>query len=153
MRSSATCSWRSLTEDQTDKRQVEHPVRDSERLTDAAMRCLREALADVRLEVPDELDRRLHSAFHRLTLSPKGGSERLTCDLAVRLTSPEQRTVELRPELVLVETKTEDGDSPADRELRRRGIEPISLSKYRVGMSLVGDARAAEPQPGGELFV
>jgi hypothetical protein len=140
-------------EDQTDKRQVEHPVRDSERLTDAAMRCLREALADVRLEVPDELDRRLHSAFHRLTLSPKGGSERLTCDLAVRLTSPEQRTVELRPELVLVETKTEDGDSPADRELRRRGIEPISLSKYRVGMSLVGDARAAEPPPGGELFV
>lgn len=140
-------------EDETDKRQVDHPARDSERLTDAARQCLSEALADVRLEVPDELERRLHSAFHRVTLSPRGGSERLTCDLDVRLSSPEQRAVELRPDLVLVETKTEHGDSPADRELRRRGIEAVSLSKYRIGMSLVGGARPGEAQPGSELFV
>jgi len=140
-------------EDETDKRQIEHPAKDSERLTDAARRCLHEALTDAGLDVPDELERRLHTAFHRVTLSPRGRSERLTCDLGVRLTSPDQRAVQLDPALVLVETKTENGDSPADRELRRRGIETISLSKYRVGMSLVGDARTSDAQPGSELFV
>jgi hypothetical protein len=140
-------------EDETDKRQIDHPAQDSDRLTDAARRCLEEALTGAGLDVPHELERHLHTSFHRITLSPRRGSDRLTCDIAVRLTSPEQRAVELDPGLVLVETKTEHGDSPADRELRRRGIEPISLSKYRVGMSLVGDAHTSEPQPGSHLFV
>lgn len=140
-------------EDRTDKRQVDHPADRSETLTDEARQCLAEALTDAGLEVPGELERRLHTAFHRLTLSPRGGSERLTCDLGVHLTGSDRRTAALDPGLVLVETKTEHGDSPADRELRRRGIEPISLSKYRVGMSLVGDARLHGPQPGSELFV
>ncbi len=139
-------------DDETDKRQLDYRAEDSERLTGAARRCLGEALEHAGLDVPDELERRLQSAFQRITLGTRGGSERLTCDLGVRLSSPDQRTVELRPELVLVETKTERGDSPADRELRRRGIEPISLSKYRVGMSLVGEARVSQPQPGSELF-
>ena len=34
---------------------------------------------------------------------------------------------------------------------RDLGLEPISLSKYRVGMSLVGGTNRA-PQPGSELF-
>jgi hypothetical protein len=140
-------------EDETDKRQVDHPAEDSETLTEEAWRCLSEALTDAGLDVPDELERRLQTAFHRFTLSPRGGSERLTCDLGVRLTSPERRSVELRPGLVLVETKTEQGDSPADRELRRRGVPAISLSKYRVGMSRVGDAGTGDPQPGSDCFV
>ena len=53
---------------------------------------------------------------------------------------------------VLVETKTEGGESPADRALAELGCEPISLSKYRVGMSLVGPARDHGPQPGSEFF-
>ena len=138
---------------ETDKRQIDHPAQDSERLTDAARRCLDEALEHVGLDVPGELERRLHTAFHRITLGARRGSERLTCDLNVRLSNPDQRTVELRSDLVLVETKTEHGDSPADRELRGRGIEPVSFSKYRVGTSLVGDAATNHPQPGSELFV
>jgi hypothetical protein len=140
-------------EDETDKRQIDHPADRSETMTDEARECLSEALTDAGLEVPDELERRLHTDFHRITLSPRGGSERLTCDLSVRLSGPDHGTAELDPGLVLVETKTEHGDSPADRELRRRGIETISLSKYRVGMSLVGDARTSGLQPGSELFV
>ena len=31
-------------------------------------------------------------------------------------------------------------------------VPTISLSKYRVGMSLVGDAQRFGPQPGGDLF-
>jgi hypothetical protein len=53
--------------------------------------------------------------------------------------------------MILVETKSERGESPADRELAELGLEPISLSKYRVGMSLVGGGDRA-PQPGAELF-
>lgn len=141
-----------IAEDETDKRQIDHPPDDSERVTDAAHRCLDQALTDVGLEVPQTLERALHTAFTRVTFSPRGGSERVTCDLGVRLTGPEQRAVILDPELILVETKTQQGDSPADRELRRRGFETISLSKYRVGMSLVGAARGSGSQPGSDLF-
>lgn len=52
----------------------------------------------------------------------------------------------------LLETKSENGDSPADHVLAEMGVEPISLSKYRVGMSLVGAARGFGSQPGSELF-
>jgi hypothetical protein len=58
----------------------------------------------------------------------------------------------MRDDLVLIETKSERGESPADRELARMEIAPISLSKYRVGMSLVGAASRSEAQPGSELF-
>lgn len=57
----------------------------------------------------------------------------------------------MREGVILVETKSENGDSPADRVLAELGVEPISLSKYRVGMSLVGGADGGS-QPGSELF-
>jgi VTC domain len=57
----------------------------------------------------------------------------------------------LREGVVLVETKSEEGESPADAVLAELGLEPISLSKYRVGMSLVGGANSG-PQPGSDLF-
>lgn len=56
----------------------------------------------------------------------------------------------MREGVILVETKS-NGDSPADRVLAELGVEPISLSKYRVGMSLVGGADGGS-QPGSELF-
>lgn len=48
--------------------------------------------------------------------------------------------------------KSERGDSPADGVLARLGIQPISLSKYRVGIGLVGDAPIDDHQPGSDLF-
>jgi hypothetical protein len=53
---------------------------------------------------------------------------------------------------VLVETKSEHVQSPADTVLGELGQTQVSLSKYRVGMSLVGGARTDEPQPGSEYF-
>lgn len=140
------------SDDETDKRQIDHPAPDSERMTDATRRCLAEALRGSGLDTPGELERKLHTAFERITLVARDGSQRLTCDLGVRLSGSDQRSVRLRSNLVLVETKTERGDSPADRVLREMGLQPISLSKYRVGMSLVGDAPTDRPQPGSELF-
>lgn len=55
-------------------------------------------------------------------------------------------------DLILVETKSEDGKSPADRELAELQVSPISMSRYRVGMSLGGGAESSGPQPGSELF-
>lgn len=138
-------------EGETDKRQVEHPAEESDRLTDAARECLAQALDDVDLQAPDEMAPTLVTSFHRITLAAREGSERLTCDIGVRLSNPDGDAAGLRESLFLVETKSERGESPADRALGELGLEPISLSKYRVGMRLVGGADDG-PQPGGELF-
>ena len=53
---------------------------------------------------------------------------------------------------ILIETKSEDGESPADHALEQMSAAPISLSKYRVGMSLVGGAERFGSQPGADLF-
>jgi VTC domain len=140
-------------DDETDKRQLHYSAADSERLTAAARECLHEALRDAGISLADELEPRLRTTFRRITLAARGGSERLTCDVEVRLSSLDGRSVELRRDLILVETKTENGDSAADRALARAGAGSISLSKYRVGMSRLAETASSAPQPGSELFV
>ena len=136
---------------ETDKRQTDHAVKDAERFTDSARRCLEQALGDAGLEAPEEMRPTLLTRFRRITLAACEGSERLTCDLGVDLSEPDGRAAHMRDGVILVETKSERGESPADRVLIELGLEPISVSKYRVGMSLVGGAKCA-PQPGGDLF-
>ena len=138
-------------DDETDKRQTEHAPSDADRFTDSARHCLEEALSDAGLEAPERLSATLETRFRRITLAARDGSARLTCDIAVRLSRPEGDTASLRDGLILVETKSENGDSPADRALADLGLEPMSLSKYRVGMGLVGGAEGGA-QPGSELF-
>jgi hypothetical protein len=138
--------------DETDKRQIDYAEEDRQRLTEEALRCVHSALADAGLQDAGDLSATLTTSFERATFAGRQGSERLTCDSGVTLTGPDGRPAAMRQDLVLVETKSEDGESPADRELRRMGIEPISVSKYRVGMSLAGAARGFGAQPGGQLF-
>ncbi|MFL5863427.1 MAG: polyphosphate polymerase domain-containing protein [Solirubrobacteraceae bacterium] len=137
---------------ETDKRQVDHEVQAARLLTAEARQCLEEALTDAGLQAPEELGHSLTTSFWRVTLAAQGGSARLTCDLGISLAAPTGQTVRMRDGLILVETKSEDGESPADRALADRGVEPVSLSKYRVGISLVGGAGGNEPQPGSQLF-
>jgi hypothetical protein len=139
-------------DDETDKRQIDYAPEDRRQLTDRARDCVREALSSAGVEPPDDLGPSLTTAFERLTIASCHGSERLTCDFGVRLIGPDGDTAAMRRDLALVETKSESGDSPADRELARMGITPISLSKYRVGMSLVGGAERFGAQPGSDLF-
>ena len=136
---------------ETDKRQTDYAVDDAERFTDGARECLEEALGSIGLEAPNEMRPTLLTRFRRITLAAREGAERLTCDLGVRLSNPDGEAAEMREGMVLVETKSEGGESPADRALAELGLEPISLSKYRVGMSLVGGAERS-PQPGADLF-
>lgn len=46
----------------------------------------------------------------------------------------------LRDDFCLVETKSRDGDSPADRPLAEIGVEPRSFSKYQVGTQVLSGA-------------
>jgi hypothetical protein len=138
--------------DETDKRQIEYPAQDRRRLTEDAMTCLESALADQGIEMPEKLEATLTTEFERVTMAARDGSERLTCDLGVRLVGRDGDSVQMHEDLILVETKSEDGNSPADREFERMGVETISLSKYRVGISAVGGAQRFGAQPGSDLF-
>lgn len=140
------------TDQETDKRQVDHPTDCHEQLTDTAARCLDEALSDAGLRAPAELAPTLHTSFRRITLAASDCAERLTCDFDVRLSSPQGKEVTLADSVVLLETKTDREEGRVNRALARMGVEEISLSKYRVGMSLVGSASPDDPQPGSELF-
>jgi hypothetical protein len=140
------------SEGETDKRQVDYRQSDRRRLTDDAWSCVRGALDGAGLVTPEDLTASLTTSFDRVTIAPRDGSERLTCDFGVRATGPDGETAAMKDDLVLVETKSEAGGSPADRELAKLEISPISLSKYRVGMSLVGAASGSEAPPGSELF-
>ena len=140
------------SEDETDKRQIDYRPEARRRLTEEAQRCLRGALEKAGLQPPEDLRPALTTSFRRATLVARDGSERLTCDFGVRLIGLDERTAQMRHSLVLIEAKSETGDSPADRELADIGVSPISLSKYRVGMSTVGGAERFGTQPGSELF-
>lgn len=137
---------------ETDKRQVKHPPDRADELTDSACDCLNSALEDVGIELTDPVEARLGTGFRRITLAAREEPVRLTCDVGVRLTGRDGDAVTMSRDLLLVETKSEHGRSPADRVLQELGLEPISLSKYRVGVSLVGGAPTDRSQPGSEYF-
>lgn len=135
-----------------DKRQVEHPSDRGDELTEGDLQCVGEALSDAGLERPRRLDPTLVTSFTRITFAARERPERLTCDLRVSLFRLDGPVARIRDGLVVVETKTEDGQSPADRALEEAGAERISLSKYRVGIGLVGDAPIEDTQPAAGLF-
>jgi VTC domain len=125
------------SDDQTDKRQIEHDPASKDRIGPDELRLTEEALGEVGLAPPDELGPTLTTSFDRITLAARESPARLTCDLEVRLTTPQGAEAQLRHDLVVVETKSEDGRSAADRVLSDEGLEPLGLSKYRTGIALL----------------
>lgn len=57
----------------------------------------------------DHVEDRAPRFFRRITLAAREGSERLTCDLGVRLSNPDGEAAEMCDGMVLVETKSERG--------------------------------------------
>jgi hypothetical protein len=55
------------------------------------------------------------------------------------------RRATLAPSLVVLESKSEDGTSPADCALGDLGRQPTGLSKYRAGMELLVEG-VAQPE-------
>ncbi len=109
---------------ETVKHRVPYAVADHGRLTADAQAFLAEHIEDV----PD-LAPVLQTTYLRTTLA--GPGERVTIDAELAL-----GTVRLRDGWVIVETKSARGAGVADRELRRLGSRPVSLSKYVLGAGM-----------------
>ncbi|HEV2753965.1 MAG TPA: polyphosphate polymerase domain-containing protein [Solirubrobacteraceae bacterium] len=146
-----------LADGGTSKQRHDHdPVR-RDQLTDAAQAFLDEQLrhrAD--RTAPEGLRPVLTTSFERMTLAAREVPARLTCDALLRLARPDGDTAALAEGHRLLETKSSDGDSPADRALARAGVQDISLSKYRLGVGMLHD-EADDPDPpldgeAGRLF-
>ncbi|MGA8721494.1 MAG: VTC domain-containing protein [Solirubrobacteraceae bacterium] len=140
------------SEDETDKRQIDYPKEQRRGLTEDAMGCLKSALADAGLEAPEELEATLTTEFESVTLAALDGSERLTCDFGICLVGQDGNSVHMHQDLILIETKSEDGQSTADRELERMPVETISVSKYRAGHEPGRERPAIRSAPRTDLF-
>jgi hypothetical protein len=137
---------------ETDKRQIDHPADEVDRLNDAAERCLTDALGDSSIMPLDSpLERSLITRFTRFTLAPVEGSERVTCDREIVLERSGSGAARLSPGAAVVETKSEEGESPADRAIEELGAKSLSLSKYRTGIALlVPEMHDPDPSPAAQ---
>jgi hypothetical protein len=138
-----------LEDDETNKAHIEQPPRDHGRISPEARRFLEETLSalDGRIDV-DELRAALTTRFERFTLAAADGTERVTCDLSLRLTAPGRGSLVLQDGHTVLETKTETGNGRCDQCLDHAGVESLSFSKYRVGIGLLtaeGEDAGAEP--------
>jgi hypothetical protein len=143
-------------DDETVKLQRPYEHADHGTITPEARRFIEEALGELAgEEAPSDLAPSLVTSYERLTLSAREGGERATLDLAVGLRSMDDRAVELRDDVVLVETKTEDGESRLDEALAAEGCDVISISKYRLGIGLLlaDDPESARLDPLRRCFV
>jgi hypothetical protein len=137
------------TGDDTTKRQRDCDVAEHGVLTESARAFLREAVTDLTgQEPPEDLAAALSTSFRRATLSAREGGERATIDLEVVLRAMDDRSVTLRNDYALVETKSEGGEGQLDAALIAAGCEPTSISKYRlgVGLLLADDPKSAHNQ-------
>ena len=135
---------------ETDKPQIDYSQADREHLTEATRGCIETALADAGLQAPDELNPSLTSSFDRVTLSARTGSERMTCDLGVRLIGAHGQTTRMHDDLELVETKSETGESPvaeSSRRCRSRRSRSASTESDESGRRGTRVRRAARQRP------
>ena len=65
----------------------------------------------------------------------------------------DDRAVELRDDVVLVETKTEDGESRLDEALGAEGCDAISKYRPGIGLLLADDPEGARLDPLRRCFV
>jgi VTC domain len=107
------------------------------RLVPEARRFVDETLTEAGLRAPRRLDPVLVTRFSRGTLGARDGSERVTFDVGLELEHPGGGRALLRDGLVLVETKSQEGEGRADRLLAGDGVQEAALSKYRAGIALV----------------
>lgn len=87
--------------------------------------------------LPEELRGVLRTSYTRTTLAlPREGS-RITVDTGLTWTDPASSR-ELSTPMVVVETKTGQSPCSADRHLWRLGHRPVRISKFAVGLALLG---------------
>lgn len=130
---------------ETIKSRLPYPTRDRGRLTEPAREFLAAQLGTAYGTAPvDGLRPALVTTYRRSTLTDPAAHERVTCDIDLRF-SGATGSIEVLPDSVLVETKTDGRTGTADRVLRELGIRPIQLSKYCVAAALLNAELPANP--------
>lgn len=93
--------------------------------------------------LPEELRGVLRTSYTRTTLALPREGARVTVDSGLTWTDP-VTSRELSTPVVVVETKSGQSPGRADKHLWRLGHRPARISKYAVGLSLMGlDQHAA----------
>ncbi len=119
---------------ETVKHRMAHPLEQRHRMTGEARDFLEGVLlADYDLR-PPELVPSVTTRYARTTLVDLREGARLTCDVDLECVQGDRGV--WGPDRVLVESKS-TGSGFADRVLAARGIRPVSVSKYCVGIALL----------------
>ncbi len=125
-------------DDETVKRHVDYEPGDRRKIEPPARELFAETLEECSVKRPQgDLHLSLITRFRRVTVAGIDQPERTTIDFGVELHAPGVGTAALDESLAIVETKTPDGAGRADQVLKDEGLDPISLSKYRLGIGLV----------------
>jgi hypothetical protein len=125
-------------DDETVKHNVDYDPDERQTIQPAAHDLVTEMLSECGFGEPDgELRPSLVTRFQRVTVASRERPERTTFDFGVELDAPDGDTAAIDESYAIAETKTPDGEGAWDRALREAGLEPISVSKYRVGMGLL----------------
>ncbi len=136
---------------QTVKHRMPYEAADRAHLLPVARAFLDQVLAaDYGVAAPD-LVPALRSTYRRSTLVDPVSGSRLTFDVGLGWHDlvPGSGAVDDRllrgPDLVVVESKSADGQAPADRALAAMGLRPQSMSKYCIGTALADPQLPANP--------
>jgi hypothetical protein len=120
----------------TIKRRLTYSFDRRDQITSAASRYLSAALRATGRQLPRELAPTVVTTYRRTTFLAADGSTRITVDhdLAFRNADGAADGPE---DLVLVEVKSAAETTQVDRALNALGIDPVSISKYCVGVALL----------------
>ena len=107
----------------------------------------RELLQEYGVAPPADLLPTLHNSFARLSLTHTRCEERLTLDFGLLLSRVgSDEHYRMRPDHVLIETKSPTGLGTVDRILPRFGARPLSMcSKYCLGVAMAHPALPTNP--------
>jgi hypothetical protein len=129
----------------TVKDRIPHSVNDRAVLTTTAHDFLAHTLHRAYAQpVPAGLRPTLINLYRRTTFTSPVEGARLTCDVSLSCHT-ERASMHERNTHVLVESKSANGSSEADRLLRKLGVRPISVSKYCVGIAALRPEVPANP--------
>ncbi|TMR10129.1 polyphosphate polymerase domain-containing protein [Nonomuraea turkmeniaca] len=131
----------------TDKHRIPYDDAPAHALTAEALDFVSDTLVrELHLTMPGPLGPVLSTDYKRVTLVDRAGKARLTCDTGL-ICHGGSRTVPARPGLVLLESKSADGNAMVDRALRGMGVRPVTVSKYCLAVAALRDCPANRWRP------
>lgn len=122
-------------DDETVKRHIDYKANDRRELKPSARKLFSQTLEECSVRPPQGDPRPvLLTRFRRVTVAAVDQPERITADFGVELRALDGDTTAMDESLAVIETKTHDGTGRVDRMLKDEGLDPLSLSKYRLGI-------------------